>query len=104
MSDRTSGGRRSTSSPEAIPLVDLKAQYSHIRLGVEEAVRRVMTSGDFILGADVGAFEAEFAVYCESHYAVGLDSGLSALELGMRALGIGPGDEVITPAHSFIAS
>jgi dTDP-4-amino-4,6-dideoxygalactose transaminase len=63
-----------------------------------------MTNADFILGADVAAFEEEFARYCEAEHAVGLDSGMSALELGMRAMGIGPGDEVITPAGSFIAS
>ena len=65
---------------------------------------RVVENADFILGDDVEAFEAEYAEYCGTSHAVGLDSGLSALELGMRALGIGPGDEVITPAHSFIAS
>jgi dTDP-4-amino-4,6-dideoxygalactose transaminase len=63
-----------------------------------------MTNADFILGADVAAFEDEFARYCEAKECVGLDSGMSALELGMRAMGIGPGDEVITPAGSFIAS
>jgi len=91
-------------SPEQIPLVDLKAQYALIRGDVDAAIARVLTNADFILGRDVEAFEAEYAAYCEAAYAVGLDSGLSALELGMRALGIGPGDEVITPAHSFIAS
>ncbi len=65
---------------------------------------RVMVDSDFILGADVAAFEEEFAAYCEAGHCVGLDSGMSALELGMRALGIGQGDEVITPAGSFIAS
>jgi dTDP-4-amino-4,6-dideoxygalactose transaminase len=64
----------------------------------------VMTNADFILGTDVSAFEEEFAAYCEARHCVGVDSGMSALELGMRALGIGPGDEVITPAGSFIAS
>ncbi len=63
-----------------------------------------MANTDFILGADVTAFEEEFAAYCEAAHCVGVDSGMSALELGMRALGIGPGDEVITPAGSFIAS
>src|SRR5207302_3029468 len=56
------------------------------------------------LGGDVAAFEEEFGGYCEAKHCVGLDSGMSALELGMRAMGIGPGDEVITPAGSFIAS
>src|SRR6266568_1404643 len=91
-------------SAEQIPLVDLKAQYALIRGEVDAAIARVVTNADFILGRDVEAFESEYAAYCETGYAVGLDSGLSALELGMRALGIGPGDEVITPAHSFIAS
>ena len=63
-----------------------------------------MSNADFILGGDVAAFEEEFAEYCEAEHCVGLDSGMSALELGMRAMGIGPGDEVITPAGSFIAS
>ena len=87
-----------------IPLVDLRAQHRSIAAEVEPAVRAVMERADFVLGHDVEAFEAEYADYCEVGHAVGLDSGLSALELGMRALGIGPGDEVITPANSFIAS
>lgn len=89
---------------EVIPLVDLKAQYRAIKAEVDAAISRVIQNADFILGSDVEAFEAEYASYCEAEHVVALDSGLSALELGMRALGIGPGDEVITPAHSFIAS
>lgn len=91
-------------SPAEIPLVDLRAQYRAIAAEVDEAMRRVVERADFILGHDVEAFEAEFAAYCETAHAVGVDSGLSALELGLRALGIGPGDEVLTPANSFIAS
>jgi len=89
---------------DKLPLVDLKAQHAAVAAEVEAAVQRVMRSADFILGGDVAAFEEEFARYCEVPECVGLDSGMSALELGMRALGIGPGDEVITPAGSFIAS
>jgi dTDP-4-amino-4,6-dideoxygalactose transaminase len=89
---------------EKLPFVDLKAQHASIADEVEAAVQKVMTDSDFILGADVAAFEQEFARYCEAEHCVGLDSGMSALELGMRAMGIGPGDEVITPAGSFIAS
>src|SRR5690242_1766787 len=89
---------------DKLPLVDLKAQHAAIAADVDAAVQRVMTNTDFILGADVAAFEAEYAAYCEATQCVGLDSGMSALELGMRALGIGAGDEVITPAGSFIAS
>ncbi len=87
-----------------LPLVDLKAQHASIAAEVEAAVQRVMVNADFVLGGDVTSFEEEFARYCEAKHCVGLDSGMSALELGMRALGIGPGDEVITPAGSFIAS
>jgi dTDP-4-amino-4,6-dideoxygalactose transaminase len=87
-----------------VPFVDLKAQHASIAADVEAAVQRVMANTDFILGADVEAFEKEFAAYCEAGHCVALDSGMSALELGMRAMGIGPGDEVITPAGSFIAS
>jgi dTDP-4-amino-4,6-dideoxygalactose transaminase len=87
-----------------LPLVDLRAQHATLAVEVQAAVERVMTNADFILGADVAAFEEEFAGYCEAQHCVGLDSGMSALELGMRAMGIGPGDEVITPAGSFIAS
>src|ERR1700736_5922846 len=87
-----------------LPFVDLKAQHAAIAAEVQAAVLKVMENADFILGADVAAFEEEFARYCGVEHAIGLDSGMSALELGMRALGIGPGDEVITPAGSFIAS
>ncbi len=87
-----------------LPLVDLKAHHAAIAAEVEAAVARVMANADFILGADVAAFEEEFARYCEVEHAVGLDSGMSALELGMRAMDIGHGDEVITPVGSFIAS
>jgi dTDP-4-amino-4,6-dideoxygalactose transaminase len=87
-----------------LPLVDLRAQHAAIAADVEAAVMKVMANADFILGADVAAFEGEFGRYCGAKHAVGLDSGMSALELGMRAMGIGPGDEVITPAGSFIAS
>lgn len=92
------------SNTENVPLVDLKAQYLSIRSEVDAAIARVVGNADFILGSEVEAFENEFAAYSEAEHGVGLDSGLSALELGMRALGIGSGDEVITPAHSFIAS
>ncbi|GAC1510851.1 MAG: DegT/DnrJ/EryC1/StrS family aminotransferase [Candidatus Dormibacteraceae bacterium] len=89
---------------QKLPFVDLKAQHAAIATEVEAAIQRVVTNADFILGGDVAAFEDEFATYCGAAHAVGLDSGMSALELGMRAMGIGPGDEVITPAGSFIAS
>ena len=87
-----------------VPFVDLKAQYQTIAAEVDEAMRRVVSSADFILGQELERFEQEFAAYCEAQYAVGLDSGISALELALRAYGIGEGDEVITVSHTFVAS
>src|SRR5258706_972578 len=86
------------------PLVDLRAQHATIAAEVQAAIDNVISNTDFILGADVAEFESEFARYCDAEHCVGLDSGMSALELGMRAMGIGPGDQSITPAGSFIAS
>lgn len=87
-----------------IPLVDLVVQYENIKDEINGAIQKVMLSGHFILGEEVELFEKKYAAVCGTKYVVGLDSGLSALELGMRALGIGFGDEVLTPANSFIAS
>lgn len=91
-------------SRTAIPLVDLRAQHETIAAEIEAAMGEVISTTSFVLGPAVDAFEREFAAYCEAAEAVAMDSGISALELGMRALDIGPGDEVITPANSFIAS
>jgi dTDP-4-amino-4,6-dideoxygalactose transaminase len=87
-----------------VPFVDLSAQYRTIAGEIQEAVLTVLTRGDFVLGQDVGLFEQEFAAYCEVGYAVGVDSGTSALELALRAFDIGAGDEVITAANTFIAT
>jgi dTDP-4-amino-4,6-dideoxygalactose transaminase len=89
---------------EFIPLVDLSAQFKTIRAEIEPCVAEVMARGDFILGRAVGEFEAEFARACGCARSVGLASGLDALKLSLRALSIGPGDEVITVANSFIAT
>src|SRR6266852_3463823 len=87
-----------------IPLVDLKAQFAVIRHEVEPAMAAVLERCDFVLGETVQRFEESFARFCEAPHALGVDSGISALELILRAWGIGPGDEVITAANSFIAS
>lgn len=87
-----------------VPFVDLKAQDAPISSEIESAMSRVISNGDFILGKDVEAFEREFADYCGAKHAVGLDTGISALELSLRALGVGVGDEVITVSHTFIAT
>jgi dTDP-4-amino-4,6-dideoxygalactose transaminase len=87
-----------------VPFIDLPAQHRALQAELNEAMARVMERADFALGKDVAEFEEEFAAFCGTRYAVGLDSGLSALELGLRALGIGPGDDVIIPAHTFMAT
>jgi dTDP-4-amino-4,6-dideoxygalactose transaminase len=87
-----------------VPFVDLAAQQTAIAWELSEALDDVASRSDWILGRDLELFEAEFADYCESPYAVGVDSGLSALELVLRALEIGPRDEVITAANTFVAT
>ena len=89
---------------DAIPLVDLKAQYQSIGAEIDAAIARVIDTTSFIMGPDVFAFEAEFAEFCGANACVGVSSGTSALELTLRALQVGPGDEVITVAHTFIAT
>jgi len=84
--------------------VDLKAQYRAIAEEVDCAIADVLSNADFILGEAVNAFEDEFAQYCGARFAVGVDSGTSAIELALRAYDVGPGDEVITAANTFIAS
>jgi dTDP-4-amino-4,6-dideoxygalactose transaminase len=87
-----------------VPFVDLKAQYRTIRDDVQSAFDEVLTSMDFVLGSNLRAFEAEYAAYCQSKYAIGVANGTDALFLALRACGVGPGDEVITVSHSFIAT
>ncbi|GII90672.1 DegT/DnrJ/EryC1/StrS family aminotransferase [Sinosporangium siamense] len=87
-----------------IPFLDLKAPYEELRADIDAAVQRVLSSGWYLLGAEVTAFEQEFAAYCETDHCVAVGSGLDALELTLLALDIGAGDEVIVPAHTFIAT
>jgi dTDP-4-amino-4,6-dideoxygalactose transaminase len=87
-----------------VNFVDLHRQLATIEPDVREAIDRVLSRGDYILGQDVKAFESEFAAYSGSQFCVGVGSGTAAIEMGLRALGIGAGDEVIIPANTFIAS
>jgi dTDP-4-amino-4,6-dideoxygalactose transaminase len=87
-----------------IPLVNLTIQHKNLRAEINQAVQDVLDRGDFILGKDVAKLEEEFASYCGTKYAVGVDNGVSALELSLRAFGVGTGDEVIVPAHTFTAT
>ncbi len=87
-----------------IPLVDLKAQYAALRADIDAAIARVIANTSFIMGPEVRAFEEAFAAFCQARFAVGVSSGTAAIELTLRALGVGPGDEVITTPHTFIAT
>ncbi|MCA9469382.1 MAG: DegT/DnrJ/EryC1/StrS family aminotransferase, partial [Nitrospira sp.] len=87
-----------------VPLLDLNAQHQPIRKDLLAAMERVLDKGDFILGAEVKRLEEQVAAYCHTQYAVGVSSGTDALLVAAMALGIGPGDEVITTAFSFFAT
>lgn len=87
-----------------IPFLDLGAAYHEIKPEIDNAVQRVLDSGWYILGPEVEAFEAEWADYCGAAHAVGLANGLDALILALRALDVGPGDEVIVPSNTYIAT
>ena len=87
-----------------IPMVDLKTQYLAIRPEIDAALADVLESTHFILGPNGQAFEREVAEYCNVRHAIGVSSGTDALHLALRGAGIGPGDEVITPAFTFIAT
>jgi dTDP-4-amino-4,6-dideoxygalactose transaminase len=93
-----------TAAQPRTPFVDLAAQRAVLGDALERACIEALARGDYILGADVVCFEEEFAAYCGVRHAVGVDSGTSALELVLRAYGIGAGDEVITAANTFIAT
>jgi dTDP-4-amino-4,6-dideoxygalactose transaminase len=88
----------------AIPMIDLVSQHAPLRAELLAAVGRVLDHGQFILGPEVEALEARWAVMCGVRHAVSVSSGTSALTLILRALGIGAGDEVITAPNSFVAS
>ncbi|HET6953725.1 MAG TPA: DegT/DnrJ/EryC1/StrS family aminotransferase [Acidimicrobiales bacterium] len=92
--------------PEAapIPLVDLSVQHAQVAGEVAEGWARVTASGAFILGPDVTAFEEEFAAFSAAAHCIGVGNGTDALELALRARGIGEGDEVVVPANTFIAT
>jgi dTDP-4-amino-4,6-dideoxygalactose transaminase len=88
----------------AIPALDLARQYQSIRSEIDAAIGAVLATGSFILGEQVAAFEQEFAAFCGAEHAVGVGSGTEALHLALLALGIGPGDEVITVPHTAVAT
>ncbi len=86
----------------SVPFLDLRRELSRVRQEVDEAVTRVLDSGVFVLGAEVEAFELEFASYCGVDHAIGVASGTDAITIALRAAGISPGDEVITAANTCV--
>jgi len=87
-----------------VNFLDLKAQYESIKNEIDSAIAQVINSSSFVLGPSVAKFEQDFARFCHCDEAVGFNSGTSALFLALKALGVGPGDEVITAANTFIAT
>ncbi len=87
-----------------IPFLDLKSSYLVIKKELDEAILRVANSGWYIGGAEVESFENNFAKYCGAKHAIGVANGLDALRLCLLAMGVGPGDEVIVPSNTYIAT
>ena len=87
-----------------VPFLDLQAPYRELKAEIDSAVARVLASGWYILGEEVEAFEKDFAEYCSVRHGVGVANGLDALHLALRAMDVGPGDEVIVPSNTYIAT
>lgn len=87
-----------------ISFLDLKAPYLELKQELDAAIARVVSSGWFIGGEEVDRFEAEYASYCGTAHAIGVANGLDALHLALRAMDVGPGDEVIVPSNTYIAT
>jgi dTDP-4-amino-4,6-dideoxygalactose transaminase len=91
-------------SEPAVPFLDLRSAYEELRDEIDAAMRRVAASGWYIGGPECTAFEEAYAAYCEAAHCVGVGNGLDALHLALRAMEIGPGDEVIVSSNTFIAT
>ena len=87
-----------------VPFLDLKATYTELKEDIDAAVARVLNSGWYIGGGEVDAFENAYAHYCHAAHCVGVANGLDALHLALLAMGVGPGDEVIVPSNTYIAT
>ncbi|MBX7135153.1 MAG: DegT/DnrJ/EryC1/StrS family aminotransferase [Fimbriimonadaceae bacterium] len=88
----------------SVPFLDLEATYRELEAELDAAYMRVMRSGRYLLGEELEAFESEYAAYCGAPFCIGVASGLDALTLSLRALDVGPGDEVIVPSNTYIAT
>jgi len=87
-----------------VKFLDLGATYRELKTEIDAAVARVLDSGWYLLGAELEAFEAEYAAYTGARYCIGVGNGLEALHLSLRAMGVGPGDEVLVPSNTYIAT
>jgi dTDP-4-amino-4,6-dideoxygalactose transaminase len=87
-----------------VPFLDLRSAYLELKPEIDDAVARVLDSGWYILGEEVEDFEAEWADYCQAKHAIGVANGLDALHLALLAMDVGPGDEVIVPSNTYIAT
>jgi dTDP-4-amino-4,6-dideoxygalactose transaminase len=87
-----------------VPFLELEPAYNELRAELDAAFHRVMESGWYLLGAEIEAFESEFAAFCGTKFCIGVGNGLDALHLILHACGIGPGDEVIVPSNTYIAT
>jgi dTDP-4-amino-4,6-dideoxygalactose transaminase len=87
-----------------IPFLNLQAPYLELKQELDEAIARVVSSGWFIGGGEVEQFEQDYAIYCGANHAIGVGNGLDALHLALRAMDVGPGDEVIVPSNTYIAT
>lgn len=87
-----------------VPFLDLKSPYDELKPEIDAAIQRVLDSGWFILGPEVETFERAFATYCDAAHAVSVANGLDALHLALLAMDVGPGDEVIVPSNTYIAT
>ena len=92
------------SDKKNVPFLELLPAYLELRPEIDAVIKRVLGSGQYILGEEVDAFEQEFATYCEAKHCVGLSNGMEAIHLALLALGVGPGDEVVVPSHTYIAT
>src|SRR5688500_3159082 len=87
-----------------VPLFDTQTPLDPLRTELRAAIERVVESGHFVLGPEVEGFEREFAAYLNTGHAIGVANGTEAITIALRALGVGPGDEVVVPSFTFYAS
>lgn len=95
---------RQGKSGKTVPFLDLGVQYNQLKTEIDEAIARVFANSSFVLGPEVQQFEIEFARYCGVNHCIAVHSGTAALHLALLAMGVGPNDEVITAANSFVAT